>query len=440
MRVAIVGSGISGLAAAWTLRDVCRPTIFEASTIPGGHSNTVDVTLQGTSVAVDTGFIVFNDRTYPGFVRFLRDLGVQSRASAMSFSVRHDVDDLEYNGNNPRALFAQRRNIVRPGFWRLLRDVARLGRECKAWLHAPGPERTLGEFLSQRSYSHELVRWYLVPMVAAIWSSSDQASLDMPFGLFCRFFENHAFFELGERPQWRTVVGGSREYVQRAIEQLGPDLRLSCPVRAVRRPRGTSPDGGVEIVTACGAEWFDFVILACHSDTSLEILESPTDLERDLLSSFPYDRNIATLHTDDRVMPRRRAAWAAWNSWVPSKGRRHGEPALISYHMNALQSLRTPNDLPLIVSLNAQSLIREDRVLRTIEYRHPRFTEAGFRAQARFGELPWAGPVFFAGAYWRHGFHEDGFWSGQRAGEAVLRAHAAASRVAGRVPLELGLP
>lgn len=434
MRVAIVGSGISGLAAAWTLRHVCRPTIYEACDTPGGHSNTVDVTLGGEAFAVDTGFIVFNDRTYPGFVGFLRDLDVQTRASAMSFSVRHDADDVEYNGNNPRALFAQRRNLVRPGFWRLLRDVARLGRECKDWLRTPGPDRTLGEFLSRRGYSRELARWYLVPMVAAIWSSSDRASLDMPFALFCRFFENHAFFELGERPLWRTVDGGSRAYVRRAIERLGPDLRLSCPVHSVRRPRG----GGVELRTARGVEHFDFAVLACHSDTSLAVLDSPTALERELLGSFPYDMNIATLHTDDRVMPRRRAAWAAWNSWVPAGGRGQDEPSLISYHMNALQSLRTPPDMPLFVSLNAQALVRDERVLRTIEYRHPRLTEAGFRAQGRFNELPPSGPVMYAGAYWRHGFHEDGFWSGQRAGECILRAHAAGPRAAGLVPAGLG--
>lgn len=435
MRVAIVGSGISGIAAAWTLRGVCRPTVYEASPTPGGHSNTVDITLKGQDFSVDTGFIVFNDRTYPGFVRFLRDLEVQTRPTAMSFSVRHDGDDLEYNGNGPRALFAQRRNLFRPGFWRLLRDIARLGRDCKEWLRTPGHELTLGEFLDHRGYSNELARWYLVPMVAAIWSSSDRASLEMPFELFCRFFENHAFFDLGDRPVWRTVVGGSRSYVSRALACIDADLRVSSPVLAVRRPGGRA-SGAVEVVTARGVEAFDFAILACHSDTSLAILDPATPLERNLLECFPYERNTATLHTDERVMPRRRAAWAAWNSWIPAGDRRRDEPAMLSYHMNTLQSLETPSGMPLIVSLNALSRVDSDRVLRTIEYHHPRFTPDGFAAQHRFGELPESGPVFFAGAYWRHGFHEDGFWSGVRAAELVLRAQARAA--CSRVPLRSG--
>lgn len=420
MRVAIIGSGISGISAAWALRQTCRTVIFEAGQTPGGHSNTIDVASGGQLWPVDTGFIVFNDRTYPGFVRFLRELGVESSPTSMSFSVRHDRDCVEYNGNNPRALFAQTRNVLRPGFWRMLRDIARLSRDCKAWLASPaGCEfHTLGDFLAGRRYSPELACWYLVPMVAAIWSASDRSALDMPFELFCRFFENHAFFDLGERPIWRTVVGGSRAYVRRALQLLEADLRLSCPIRAIRRPTS----GGVEILTPQGPERFDAAIIACHSDTALKLLDAPLAIEQDLLSALPYDRNLAILHTDVSVMPRRRLAWAAWNSWIPADTRDADTPALLSYNMNILQGHAPRDGTQIMVSLNAQGRISRDRVIREIEYHHPRFTPAGFDAQARFGELPRHGPIFFAGAYWRNGFHEDGFWSGQRAGQLVLDA------------------
>jgi predicted NAD/FAD-binding protein len=425
MNVAVVGSGIAGLAAARSLCVDHRVTLF-----------------------VDTGFIVFNDRTYPGFARMLRDLGVGSFATRMSFSVQHEAAGLEYNGHGLGHLFARRRNLVRPGFYRMLSGILRLSREAKAWLAArdaaptplTGPHTpptspaagvatlTLGQFLHAGRYPREVAEWYLGPMASAVWSAPASAVLDLPFEFFARFFDNHAFFETGPRPVWRTVSGGSRAYVSAILAELarhGGQVRLKTPVRWVRRSPGThgyqvhlpASEGGVEVVTENhGAERFDAVVLATHSDTALSVLADPSAAEREVLGAMPYQENQAILHTDASLMPRRRRAWAAWNAHVP---RDAAAPAAVTYNMNILQGLEPRDGSQVLVTLNHAGAVDPARVLRIIRYEHPVYTTTGFAAQRRFHEISGVSRTFFAGAYWRYGFHEDGHWSGVRAAEQV---------------------
>ncbi len=435
MRIAIVGSGISGLAAARRLCAEHRVTVYEAGSHVGGHTNTIDLEIEGRVTAVDTGFIVFNDRTYPGFVGMLRELGVESRATSMGFSVKHSTAGVEYSGHSLGHLFAQKRNLLRPGFLRMVRDLVRFGREAKAWLdegsHRP---MTLAEFLERGRFSAELRDWYVVPMASAIWSASEADTLALPFEFFCRFFDNHAFFDLGERPTWRTVVGGSREYVRALVpvlEQHGCRVMTRCPVRWVRRSPGThrfkpgafENEGGVEIVTAAGAERFDAVVMATHSDTALSMLADPSVGEREILGALPYQVSNAVVHTDQRVMPVRRKVWAAWNAHVGGArpGPREMGGARVTYNMNILQGLEFPGGTQVMVTLNDPDAMDPTKTLRLIRYQHPVYTSAGFEAQKRHGEISGASRTFYAGAYWRSGFHEDGFWSGERAAEQVLR-------------------
>lgn len=448
LRVAIVGSGISGLAAARELAGEHRVTLFEAGRNLGGHTNTIDVDMAGETLAVDTGFIVFNDRTYPGFSAMLRDLGVASNPTAMSFSVQHEATGIEYNGHGLGHLFAQKRNLLRPGFYRMIRGILRLSREAKAWLaerdaphtpHTPPTAAgragrdaglTLGEFLSRGRYPSEVVEWYIVPMASAVWSAPGAAALRLPFEFFCRFFDNHGFFDMGERPVWRTVAGGSREYVRAlaaGLEGRGAVVRTKCPVRWVRRSPGThryqqhtpAGEGGVEVVSSAGTERFDAVVIATHSDTALSLLADPAPAEIDVLSALPYQENQAIVHTDARLMPRTRKAWAAWNAHVPREG--DGGRAMITYNMNILQGLAPKDGSQVLVTLNNHAAVDPAKTLRLIGYRHPVYTTAGFAAQKRFEEISGPNRTVYAGAYWRYGFHEDGHWSGLRAAGQVRR-------------------
>lgn len=435
MRIAIVGSGIAGLAAARRLCVDHRVTIFEAASYVGGHTHTIDLEIEGAPTAVDTGFIVFNDRTYPGFVAMLRELGVASRPTSMGFSVKHTSAGVEYSGHSLGHLFAQKRNLIRPGFLRMVRDLVRFGREAKAWLANPSKKPlTLAEFLARGKFSPEVRDWYVVPMASAIWSASEADTLALPFEFFCRFFDNHAFFDLGERPTWRTVVGGSREYVRAllpVLERHHCRILTRCPVRWIRRSPAThryqadpfDHQGGVEIVSAKGTERFDAVVLATHSDVSLAMLADPSTAEREILGSLPYQVSNAVVHTDERVMPVRRKVWAAWNAHVGGVRPRPKElgGARVTYNMNILQGFEFAGGTQVMVTLNDPDAIDPAKTLRLIRYHHPVYTSAGFEAQKRHGEISGASRTFYAGAYWRSGFHEDGFWSGERAAEQVLR-------------------
>ncbi|ALZ10842.1 FAD-dependent oxidoreductase [Pseudomonas aeruginosa] len=400
MRIAIIGSGISGLTCAYLLARQHELTVFEAADWIGGHTHTVDIDWQGRRYAVDTGFIVFNDWTYPRFIQLMEHLGVASRPTQMSFSVHDPASGLEYNGHDLNTLFAQRRNLLSPGFWGMLRDILRFNRtalEDLAEQRIPA-SLTLGDYLRAEGYGARFIDHYIVPMGAAIWSMSPERMLDFPLQFFVRFFANHGLLSVSERPQWRVVEGGSRSYVAPLSASFRQSIRLSCPVQRVKR------DGqGVEILSAAGCERFDKVVFACHSDQVLGLLDSPTPQERDVLGALTYASNEVVLHTDTRLLPRRRLAWASWNYRL---GGPTQAPAALTYDMNILQGIEAP--VTFCVSLNQSEQIDPTQVLARFDYAHPQFSLAGVAAQARRAELQGHHHSYFCGAYWGNGFHEDG--------------------------------
>lgn len=417
MRIAIVGAGIAGNVAARELHRDHDITVFEAASHVGGHTHTHEVEVEGDRVSVDTGFIVFNRRTYPLFDALLDELGVASQESSMSFSVRCESSGLEYNGTSLDGLFAQRRNLLRPSFLGMVADILRFNREAPRLLDRPG-ERPLGEFLAQGRYGDAFREHYLVPMGAAIWSTDPARMLAFPARFFVRFLSNHGMLSVNDRPTWRTIAGGSARYVERLVAPFRGRVRVNAPVESIRRLPGSV------LVKVRGAEpvSFDAVFLACHSDQALRLLADPTPAERAVLGATDYSANEAVLHTDDRLMPRSRRAWAAWNYHrLPDAG----APVALTYNMNILQRLRTSR--PLLVTLNRADGIDPARVLRRITYHHPLFTPAAVAAQSRHGELC-ADRTFYCGAYWRHGFHEDGLRSALDAVRRFRDCHARPGR------------
>lgn len=399
MKVAIVGSGVSGLVAAHLLSPRHDVVLFEADRRIGGHVHTVDVAgAGGTSTAVDTGFIVFNRRTYPSFVRLLERLGVAAQESDMSFGVRSEARDLEYAGSGLLGLYAQPANLVSPRFHRMVSDIFRFFREARELLEE-GPEVELLPWLTARGYSRAFIEDHLLPMVGAVWSSNRQGVEQFPARFLARFFENHGFLTVNDRPTWMTIPGGARTYVRAILAGFRGEVRAGCPVRGIRREPGT-----VILRPAAGeAERFDHVILACHADQALRLLEDPSPAETALLSAFPYRDNEVLLHEDEAVMPRRRRAWASWNYHLDD-GDSPG--ASVTYWMNRLQ--RLPGPRRYFVTLNRGAAVRPERVLRRLQYAHPVFTAAGVTAQARHPELLGHRRTSYCGAYWRNGFHEDG--------------------------------
>ena len=414
MRIAVIGSGIAGNVAARRLHRAHDVTMFEAKPRAGGHSHTHVVTVAGRRVDVDTGFIVYNERTYPRFTALLAELGVATQESCMSFSVRDESSGLEYNGTSLNALFAQRRNLLRPAFLRMVRDILRFNREAPALLDTPGAELTLAEFLGHGRYGRAFREHYILPMGAAIWSTDPSAMLDFPARFFVRFLHNHGMLSVSGRPVWRTIRGGSRQYVERLIAPFRHRLRLATPIEWIRRL-----PGGVIIKPRGGdVEHFDAVFLACHSDQALALLSDPDAAEREVLSAIPYQRNDAVLHTDARLLPRRRLAHAAWNYHVRSRG----EPVALTYHLSMLQRLESPE--PLLLTLNRGDAIDPARVLKRIVYQHPVFTPASVAAQARQRELNGLRRTYYCGAWWRNGFHEDGVASAETAVAHFEQDHA----------------
>jgi predicted NAD/FAD-binding protein len=398
MKVAIVGTGIAGNVAAYKLRRDHDITVYEAASYIGGHTNTIDVDDEGRMVPVDTGFIVFNDRTYPNFIRLLDEIGQDSRPSVMSFSVSSADGRLEYNGSGLNALFAQRRNILRPRFMRMIRDILRFNRDAIASMRSESGSQKVGEYLLQHGYGDEFMNDYLVPMAAAIWSAEPVAIRDMPIEFLLRFFDNHGLLQLKDRPVWRVIEGGSRAYVDKLVDGHRDRIRLNSPVRAVRRHYS-----GVEVRTDDqGVEHYDAVVFACHSDQALRILEDPTQAEQEILAAIRYQDNEAVLHTDATVLPRRRRAWAAWNYHVPVDQRRQ---VAVTYNMNLLQGLDTKKQY--CVTLNNDRQIDPASIIRRIQYQHPVYSREAVAAQARQHELN-VDRTFYCGAYWRNGFHEDG--------------------------------
>ncbi len=408
MRIAIIGAGVAGLTAAHRLDPVHDVTVFEAAPYAGGHTNTITVDdPHAGALAVDTGFIVLNDRTYPNFTGLLDDLGVATQPTHMGFSVSTEqgLDDFEYAGT-PRGLFCQPRNLVRPAFHRMVGELLRFNRELERE-RLSGGTRTLGAMLDEGRYSGLFIDRLIVPQVSAVWSADPDQMWTFPAGFLAQFFHNHGMLSVRDRPQWQTVTGGSNTYVAAIERRLRRPVRTGTPVASVTR-HATH----VEVVPEGSriAERFDEVILACHSDQALALLADPSPAERELLGAIPYQENEAVLHTDASLLPRRRQARQAWNFHLLAEPR---DRTTVTYWMNHLQRLPTPRDY--CVTLNLTDRIDPAQIVRKIAYTHPVFTPGGIAAQARHGEISGVRRTRYCGAYWRWGFHEDGVWSALRA-------------------------
>jgi len=398
VKIAIIGSGIAGNVAAHHLHREHQVTVFEAAGHVGGHTHTHEIEHEGALVNVDTGFIVCNDRTYPKFLALMDELGVELQPSDMSFSVQAP-GGLEYNGTTLNSLFAQRRNLLRPSFWRMIRDILRFNEAAPRLLRWRSDSILLGEYLDAHGYSRQFVEHYILPMGAAIWSAGTETLRNFPVRYFVRFFHNHGMLSVDDRPQWRTVRGGSARYVEKLTAPFRDRIRLRTPVESVRRT-----GAGVFVKPAgAEAERFDRVFFACHSDQALRLLADASAAEREVLGAIRYQRNEVALHTDVGVLPKRRLAWAAWNYHLIDGA---SERVAVTYHMNILQRIRSKT--PLLVSLNMTERIDPSRILRQMTYEHPVFTHEAVAAQARQAEINGVDRAYFCGAYWRFGFHEDG--------------------------------
>ncbi|MCU1761343.1 FAD-dependent oxidoreductase [Pseudomonas sp. 14P_8.1_Bac3] len=410
MNIAIIGSGISGLTSAYLLNRHHEITLFEADDRVGGHTHTVDVTVDGRRYTVDTGFIVFNDWTYPNFIRLLGQIGVGFKPTEMSFSVTDPDSGVEYNGNNLNSLFAQRRNLLSPGFWGMLRDILRFNKEAPLDLSEGriAADMTLDDYLKAGGYGERFILHYIVPMGAAIWSMSMADMLGFPLQFFVRFFKNHGLLSVSNRPQWCVIEGGSGAYIAPLTASFKERIRLDCPVMRVEREKD-----GVVIHSAAGRERFDKVIFACHSDQALKLLADPSAAEQSILAALPYADNEVVLHTDTRLLPSRTLAWASWNYRLGAAGNTR---AAVTYDMNILQGLQS--DTTFCVSLNQSAGISPSKVLRKFTYAHPQYSLTAVAAQARWEELNGAQHTFYCGAYWANGFHEDGVVSALRVAQS----------------------
>lgn len=436
MRIAVVGSGISGLTAAWLLSRRHEVVLFEANDYLGGHTDTHEVVVDGRQLRVDTGFIVHNPQHYPLLTRLFDTLGVKTQATTMSFSVQEARTGLEYNATRLDTLFCQRRNLCSPRFWRMLRDLARFYREAPLLLQAAGPGPSLGRYLADNRYSAAFRDLHLIPMASALWSSPPSDILEFPAKYLIRFMANHQMLSLSTRPDWYVVQGGSRTYVDAMTANWRVQVRLATPVLGVSRD-----NRGAYVRTAAGVEDFDQLVLACHSDQALALLEDPAYVESKVLGAIPYQSNDMLLHTDARVLPRNRKAWAAWNVFLPQAA---SAACTVSYCMNLLQGL--PVDTPVVVSLNRSADVDPDSVLVRRSYQHPVYTRESVAAQLRKAEVQGLRRTWFAGAYWGWGFHEDGIRSGVEVAAAMgvdwddLPTHAQSAGMDASAPFARATP
>ncbi len=404
MKIAIVGSGIAGNVAAYHLNKEHDITLFEQNSHIGGHTHTHTIEDDSTDsnrseLNIDTGFIVLNDRTYPKFISLLKELDVDIQKTEMSFSVKCEQSLLEYNGNNLDTLFAQRSNLLRPGFYKMIADILRFNREATESINNSHNDQSLGDFLLNNNYSEIFINKYIVPMGAAIWSTKPEDMFSFPARSFFKFFLNHGLLSVNDRPQWYVIKGGSNRYVKKLISGFEDKIRTNCPVEKIVRY-----DDHVEIHTQKqGIEIFDYVFIASHSDQALSMLQHPSEIERATLTAIQYQKNEAVLHTDDSLLPIRRKAWASWNYHIPKDTRSN---VALTYNMNILQGLKT--DTTYCVTLNYTDKIDKKKIIKTINYDHPIFTAESIIAQENHRLINGTSRTYYCGAYWRNGFHEDG--------------------------------
>ncbi|TMX47372.1 NAD(P)/FAD-dependent oxidoreductase [Vibrio sp. Hep-1b-8] len=405
MKIAIIGSGISGLTCGYYLSRDHDVTLFEANDYIGGHTATVDVELEGSRYSVDTGFIVYNDRTYPNFIALMNEIGVEGRPSQMSFSVRNDSNGLEYNGHTLTTLFAQKRNWLNPKFYSFIFEILRFNRLVKECVDQTTGENTLGDFLTSHRFSDYFCDNYILPMGAAIWSSTLADMRAFPLQFFARFFLNHGLLDVTNRPQWYVIKGGSREYIKPLTKGFADKIRLNSSVESVSRDQA-----GVTVRVNGQTERFDQVIFACHSDQAKHLLADISSVESEILSDLAYQPNEVVLHTDESLLPKRKAAWASWNYWLDGGEQEQSRPPTLTYNMNILQHIQAPKTF--CVSLNSSDQIDKDKILKSFVYHHPVFSRDSMAAQARRNEINGLSRTWFCGAYWYNGFHEDGVRSG----------------------------
>ena len=404
MKIAIVGSGISGLTCAYLLNREHDITVFEKNDYVGGHTHTHEIEYDGEEFSVDSGFIVYNEWTYPNFIKLLDQLGVERQLTRMGFSVKSEKNNLEYAGHSLNGLFAQRSNFFRPSFMRILFSMRRFNAEARDDLGTLDPQITLGQYLTSNNYPREFIQHYIIPIGAAIWSTVPQQMMDVPAVFFIRFFENHGLLQVVNRPNWWVISGGSKKYVEKMIYDFKGKIRLSTPVKNVKRDIDSITvkfgSNGLE------KENFDSIIFACHSNQSLAMLDSPSKQEEEVLSAIKYQRNDALLHFDDSILPKRKNAWSSWNYLLDEDPNR---AVALTYNMNILQSLKS--DRTFCVSLNSGDLIDRSKVIKHLNYEHPLFTLSSINAQGRKHEISGKNNTYYCGAYWRNGFHEDGVTS-----------------------------
>ena len=411
MRIAIIGSGISGLTAAYLLNKHHEITLYEKANRLGGHTATFDFEIDGQSYAIDTGFIVFNDWTYPNFIELLDRLGVKSQATSMGFSVSCEASGLEYAGNNLRTLFAQKRNLVSPKFLKMVRDILRFNKLAQIDLEQNRiPENmTLGEYLKDNNYSDQFRDFYLLPMGAAIWSMSCERMMEFPLKFFVSFFKNHGLLNVKNRPTWRVIEGGSKQYIRPLVSEYEDKIKLNSEIASVART-----DSGVKVNYQDGtSKGYDHVVFAAHSNESLSLLEDPTDMETSILSAIPYEDNSVVLHYDSGVLPRNKLTWSSWNYAINKKD----ELPTLTYNMNILQGFHSEKTF--CVTLNNDDRIEASKIIKRFNYSHPQFTVEGERAKHKWVEISGKNNTSFCGAYWRNGFHEDGVASAIRVAESL---------------------
>jgi predicted NAD/FAD-binding protein len=399
MRIAIIGTGIAGMTSAYLISEDHEVVVFESNDYVGGHTNTQDVAFNGQQYAVDTGFIVFNAKTYPNFIKLMKRLGVEWQNSLMSFSVQCEKSGLEFSPSSLNSLFIQRRNLLRPSFYRMLRDVMRFKKDSEALLNSDDFELTLFDFLTAKKYSQFFIEHFIIPMGEAVWSADPVKFNEFPAHYFAQFFRNHGFLNVKDQPQWLTIKGRSRQYIKPITKPYADQIRVSCPVANIRRQTDA-----VEVTPRNQpTEKFDQVVIATHSDQALAMLADPTDSEQNILGAIPYQPNHAVLHSDESLLPSKKAAWASWNYHIPKEdlGR-----VAVTYDMNILQSIGAPEEL--CVSLNLSKAINPAKIHDEMDYHHPVYDPDSLAARKSHSEINGINRTYYAGAYWGYGFHEDG--------------------------------